>query len=85
MLMHLLQRALLKRFRNCRAGIVYQHIQPAEGRDGLFDRTLDCFDVGRVRLDRDGISAAKFNRFDYGRGRAGVLRVRDGHACSIEG
>jgi len=27
--------------------------QVAEGRDGLFDRALDSFDVGSVRLDRD--------------------------------
>src|SRR5882757_93170 len=46
------------RFRNGRAGIVHQHIKSAESRDGLLDRTLDCFDVGSVRLDRDGLSAA---------------------------
>jgi hypothetical protein len=45
----------------------------------------DRFDVCSVRLDRDGLSATEFNRFDYGRGRAGVLRMRDGYACSIGG
>ena len=54
---HLLQRRLLERFRNGRAGIVHKHIKSAEGRDGLFDRTLDGFDVGSVRLDRDSLSA----------------------------
>ncbi len=58
---------------------------PAEGRDGLFDRALDRFDVGSVRLDRDRLSAAEFNRFDHRGSRAGVLRVRDGHARSICG
>jgi len=38
-------------------------------RDGLFDRALDSFDVG--------------SRFDHGGSRAGLLRVRDGHARSI--
>src|SRR6267142_3076510 len=38
-------------------------------RDGLFDRALDRFDVG--------------SRFDHGGSRAGLLRVRDGHARSI--
>ena len=71
--------------RNGRAGIVHKHIKSAEGRDGLFDRVLDCFGVGGVRLDRDGLSAAEFNRFDHGGGRAGVFRVRDGYACSIRG
>jgi hypothetical protein len=40
--------------------------------------------VGSVRLDRDRLSAAAFNRFDHG-GRVGVLRVGDGHACSVGG
>jgi hypothetical protein len=64
---------------------VHQHIQPAEGRDGLFDRTLDGFGVGSVRLDSDSFSAREFNCFDHGGSRAGVLRVREGYACSIGG
>jgi hypothetical protein len=32
---HLLQRRLLERFRSCRAGIVHEHIKPAEGRDAF--------------------------------------------------
>jgi len=43
--------------------LFHKHIKPAESRDGLFDRTLDCFDVGSVRLNRDGLSATEFNRF----------------------
>jgi len=65
--------------------IVHKHIKPAEGRDGLFNRAPDSFDVGSVRLDRDSLSAIEFNRFDHGGSRAGVLRVRDGHARSIRG
>src|SRR5258705_9649024 len=34
------------------------------GRDGLFDRALDSFDVGGVRLYRDSLSAIEFNRLD---------------------
>jgi hypothetical protein len=82
---HLVQCGLLEGFRNGSAGIVYKHIKSAEGRDGLFDRALDSFSVGSVRLERDSLSATKFNRFDYGGGRAGLLRVRDGHARSIRG
>ena len=67
---HLLQRRLLERFRNGRAGIVHKHIKSAEGRDGLFDRAFDCFDVGGVRLNRDRLSAIAFNRLDDGGGRA---------------
>jgi hypothetical protein len=80
---HLLQRGFLERFRNRRAGIVHQHIQPAEGRDGLFDRTLDGFGVGSVGLDRNSLSASEFNCFDHGGSRAFVLRVGEGHARSI--
>jgi hypothetical protein len=46
-----------------------------EGRDGLFDRALDSFDVCSVRLDRDRLSAIEFNRFDYGGSRAGVITL----------
>src|ERR1700722_7871901 len=56
---HLLHRGLFERFRNSRAGIVHKHIQSAEGCDGLFDRIFDCFNVGSVRLDRNGLSAAQ--------------------------
>src|SRR4030095_8316674 len=59
---HLVERGLLKGFRNGRAGIVHEHIESAEGRDGLLDRALDSFDVGSVRLDRDSLSATQFNR-----------------------
>jgi hypothetical protein len=51
---HFFQRCLLERFRNGRAGVVHQHIQPAEGCDGLRDCILHCINVGRVRLNRDG-------------------------------
>ena len=81
----LLERGLLERFRNGCAGIVHKHIKSAEGRDGLFDRALDSFDVGSIRLDRDSLSAIAFNCFHHGRSRAGVLRVRDRHARSIGG
>ena len=60
---HLFQRGLLERFRNGRAGIVHQHIQSAEGRDGLFDRGFNGVGIGGVRLNRDRLSAGAFNRF----------------------
>src|SRR5258707_10297458 len=82
---HLLARRLLERFRNGRAGIVHQHIKLPEGRDGLFDRSLDRFDVGSVRLYRERLSAIELNRFDYGGSCAGVLHVSDGHGRSICG
>src|SRR6202040_2752067 len=56
-----------------------------EGRDGPFDRALDSFDVGSIRLDRDSLSAIAFNGFYHRGSRAGVLRVRDRHARSICG
>jgi plasmid replication initiation protein len=59
---HLLQRGLFERFRNGCARIVHKHIQSAEGRDCLFDRGLDSFYVGGVRLDRESLSAFTFNR-----------------------
>ena len=46
----------------------------------LFDRSRDCFGIGSVRLSHDGLSTAEFNCFDYGRGRAGVLRIRDSYS-----
>src|SRR5882757_5227935 len=42
---------------NAGTAIPKPYIKSAESRDGLLDRTLDCFDVGSVRLDRDGLSA----------------------------
>src|SRR5258708_6239766 len=82
---HLLARRLLERFRNGRAGIVHQHIKLPEGRDGLFDRAVDSFDVGSVRLYRDRLSAIESNRFDHIGSRAGVLHVGDSHNRSIYG
>jgi hypothetical protein len=38
-----------------------------------------------VCLDCDGFSAAEFNRFDYGRGWAPVLRIGEDYAWSIGG
>ena len=54
---HLLQRGLLERFRNCRAGIVHQHIQSAEGCYSLFDRSFDGFGISGVRLNCDRLSS----------------------------
>ena len=82
---HLFQRRLLERFRNGRAGVVHQHIESAEGRDGLFDRGLDGLGIGGVRLDRDRLSAVAFNLFDDRRGCIGTFRVGDGHARSVRG
>ena len=56
-LIDLLQRGLLKGFRNGCAGIVHQDVESAEGGDRLFDRGFDRVGVGGVCLDRDGLSA----------------------------
>jgi hypothetical protein len=64
---------------------LFTSIQTAKSRDGLFDRTLDCFNVGSIRLDRDGLSSGESNRFDYGFGCVGVPGIRDGYICSIGG
>jgi len=61
---HLLQRGLLKEFRNGCAGVVYQNIKPTEGRDDFFDGGMDSLGIGSVRLDSDSFSAAAFNRLD---------------------
>jgi hypothetical protein len=53
---HLLQRGLFERLGNGGAGIVHQHIKPAEGRNGLLDRSLHSFSVGGVCLNRDSLS-----------------------------
>ena len=82
---HLLQRGLLERFRNGRAGIVHKHIEPAEGRDGLFDRGFDGVGISGVRLNRDRLSASAFNLLDDRRGRVGTFRVCDGHVRSVRG
>jgi len=55
----------------------------AEGRHGLFDCSCDGIGISGVRLNCDRLSASAFNCFDHGGSRLGVLRVRDGHACSI--
>src|SRR2546428_9871090 len=46
---------------------------------------MDCLGVCRVRLDRECLSAAAFNRFDYGRGCVSILGVGDGDTRSIRG
>ena len=56
-LVHLFQRRLLERLGDGRAGVVHQHVEPAEGGDGLFDRGGDGLGVGGVRLDRDRFAA----------------------------
>jgi len=42
---------------------------------------LDCFDVGSVRSDRDGLSATELIALTTAGSRAGILRVRDGHVA----
>jgi hypothetical protein len=59
---HLLQRGLLERFRNGCACIVHQHIKSPESRDGLFYCAFHGFDVGRVRLYRERLSARRLKK-----------------------
>jgi len=69
---------LLKRFRNGSAGIVYQNVEVAKGRDGLLDGGFAGVGFGGVRLDHDRLSAVGFNLFNHRRGRIGVFRVGNG-------
>jgi hypothetical protein len=78
---HLLERGLLERFRNGRAGIVHQNIQPTEGRDGLFDRSLNRVGIGGIRLNCDGLSARAFNLFNNRSGCVRALCISNRHAC----
>ena len=73
---HLFQRGLLKRFRNGRAGVVYEDVKFAEGRNGLFDGGLDGLGIGGVGLNRDRLSAVAFNLLNDRRGRIGTFRSR---------
>src|SRR5882762_6572746 len=77
------ERGLLERFRDGCAGVVHEHIESPERREGLFDRALDGSDVGSVCSDRDRLSTIELNRFDHGGSRACVFCVRNGHARSI--
>ena len=62
----LVQRGFRKRLRYRHAGIVHQHVQPAQGRNRFFHCVTDCFSVGGVRLDGNRLSPAGFDRFDHG-------------------
>ena len=61
---HLLQRRLLKRFRNGRARIVHQHIKPTEGCHRFIDRSFNGFGISGVRLNGDCLSTGMFNLLD---------------------
>ena len=80
---HLFQRRLLELLRNGGAGVVHEHIESAERRNGLFDRGFDGFGIGGVSLNRDRLSADAFNLLNDRRGRIGTLCVCDGHVRSV--
>jgi len=80
-----LELCLLEGLGNGHAGIVHEHIDSAELRNGLFDRSFVGSSIGRVGLNCDGLSAGLFNFFDYGRGGIRTLCVGDGYAGSIFG
>jgi len=80
---HLFQGRLLERFRNGCAGIVHQDIQLAEGRDGLFDRSLHGVGIGGIRLNRDRPSASTFNLLHDRSGCISALGVSKRHACPV--
>src|ERR1700730_4703898 len=80
---HLLQRGLLERLGDGRAGTVHQDVKPAEGRDSLFDCGVDGFGVRGVSLNCDRLLAGAFNLLDDRRGRIGTFRVCYGHVRSV--
>ena len=84
-LIHLFERGLLERLGDGGACVVHEDIEPAEGGDGLFDGGVDGFGVGCVCLDGECFSAIAFDCFDHCGSCIDVLRVGDGHACSIGG
>ena len=81
----LLERSLLKGFRNGRAGIVYQYVKPAKGRHCLCNGSPDGFGIHRIRLDGNGFPAIAFDGVYNRRSRTGVFRVGYRHTCSIRG
>jgi len=79
----LLDRRLLKGLGNRRAGVVDQDVERAKRRHGLRNRIFDCFGIGRISLDGDGLSAAAFDGLHHGGSRCGVFGVSDGDTRSI--
>ena len=72
-----LQRGLVEQFGNGGAGIVHEiNIEPAEGRDGLFDRCPAGVGIGGVGLDGDRRAAGALDILDDRRGRLGAFFVR---------
>jgi hypothetical protein len=55
------ERALLKGFRNGRAGIVHQYVKSAKGRHCLCNCSLDGLGIDRIRLDGKGFPAIRFD------------------------
>ena len=80
---HFFQGRLLERLRNGRAGIVHQDIQSAESRESLFDRGLDSDGIGRVRLNRDRLSAGALDFLNDRRGSVGAFGVSKRHARPV--
>ena len=64
-------------FVSCAIGtcIVHENVEPAECRNGFFDRGFAGVGIRGVCLNRDHLSARAFNRFDNIRRRVGTFRA----------
>src|SRR6266478_1800326 len=80
---HFFQRRFLKRFRNGRAGIVYQDVESAECRHGFFDCGFARLGISGIGLNRDRFSAIAFDLLNHRRGRISTFRVCDGYLRSV--
>src|SRR5947209_3847066 len=72
---HLFQRRLLKRCRNGSASVVYQDVQSAECRHGLFDCGFAGLGICCVGLNGDRLSAVAFNLLNHRRSCIGAFRI----------
>jgi hypothetical protein len=82
---HLFERGFLERLGNSSAGVVDQHVQLAEGGDGLCDGGLDGGGIGGIGLNCDRLLASDFDcLYDRGCG-VGALGVGDGYFGAVSG
>ena len=81
----LLERRLLEFLRDRSAGIVDEHVEPAQSGDRLVDRGIDLIRGRRVRLHGDRLAARAFDRLDDRRRRVRPLRIGDGDHGAVGG
>ena len=82
-LVKLVQRGLLEQLGNCGAGIVHEHIEPAERAYRLLHRGLHSLGVRGVCLDRNRFAARAFDGFDNGGGCVRALGVCNGDPGAV--